>query len=182
MNKFVFPKNGLRPWVKDLFGSNCEHVFQKRLCLIGCSFLSNLDYRKCDFSKIKSIEAMNKRCVWINCELFFSPKKFFYLIFLPSKLDYLKIENWLRPWINIVWDHSPNISQKKRFLIGLFLASKLYCLKCDFSNRGLKPWVNEFLDHSANIFFKNVIFDWIFILQNCIIPNLIFRKLDWGHE
>ena len=51
--KLDFSRIGLRPWVKDFFGSGCEHLFVQQRFFVDWIFLyPKLDYLKFDFPKL----------------------------------------------------------------------------------------------------------------------------------
>ena len=179
--KFDFSKIGLRPRVKELFGSFCEHFFKN--VSFGLDFLFFIiGLSQIWFSKIGLKP-------WLNdlfgsfCEHFFSKKKILCdWIFLSSKLDYLKFDFskiGLRPWIKDVFSSFCEHCFQKTFLVDwILLSSKLDYLKFDISKIGLRPWVKDLFGSFCEHFCpKTFVVDWVFLffLKKWIISNLIFK-------
>ena len=178
-----FSKIGLRPWVKEFFGSNCEHLFFQT----GFFWL-DFPLLKIGLSQIRFfqnwIEAMSKGCFWIKLWTFiFSKSIFFDWIFIDSKLDYLKLDFSkirLRPWVKEFFGSScEHLFVQNRFCVDWILFySKLDYLKLDFPQIGLRPWIKELFGSSCKrLFFQKRFFLIGFsFIQNRIISNGFFQN------
>ena len=179
LSQICFSKIGLRAWVTDFFGSNCEHLFSKKM-IFPCfkNRLSQFGYFEI------WIEAMSKWFVWIKLWTSYSSKTFFWFDFPCFKIGLSQIcfsKIGLKPWKMIFWIKLWTLFNNV-FFNWMFRASKLDYLKFDMSKIGLWPWINNLSGSTVNMFFKKRFCIWFSLLQNWIISNLIFPKLDWGHE
>ena len=134
LSQICFSKIGLRSWVTDFFGSSCEHLFSKKNEFFRCfkNRLSQIGYFE------NWIEAMSKWFFGSGCELFILQNRFFYLIFLASKLDYLKFVFRKLDWSHgkCFFGSSCELYSTTFFLIGCsvlqnWIISNLICPKLD---------------------------------------------------
>ena len=106
-----------------------------------------------------------------------------------SKCDFSKVG--LRPWVkDCCGSFCEHVFQKLLF-DWIFLASKLYYLKYWFFENWIEAMSEGLFWIIQRTFFqKRFLLIGFSFLQNWIIPkfeysiisNLIFQKLDWGHE
>ena len=133
LSQICFSKIGLRAWVTDFFGSNCEHLFSKKM-IFPCfkNRLSQFGYFEI------WIEAMSKWFVWIKLWTSYSSKTFFWFDFPCFKIGLSQIcfsKIGLKPWKMFFWIKLWTLFNNV-FLIGCsvlqnWIISNLICPKLD---------------------------------------------------
>ena len=134
LSQICFSKIGLRAWVTDFLDQPVNIYFQKN---IDFFVASKIDYLKLDISKIGLRPWVND-FFGSNCELVILQKRFFDLIFLASKLDYLKFVFRKLDWSHgkCFFGSSCELYSTTFFLIGCsvlqnWIISNLICPKLD---------------------------------------------------